>query len=122
MTNSLAKALAERRQDQTTRTALKRSADYFPGSGTVVSDSGSPQYKEQLYKDAIDWNLHPETGDARNLRQAVWGYERDHNGAFPDDLQAVAPYAYRGNLPLAGTQKGRDTLAGVGEFDLVFRV
>lgn len=120
LTNSLGKKLVEARQAQPARKDFKRSGNFL-GGVTVVSDSDSPQYEEQLSKIAMDRTQHPEQGDARNLRHAILGYEQAHGGMFPDNLQAVAQYAYQGDLPLAGTIKERDPMAGVNEFDLVFQ-
>jgi hypothetical protein len=92
----------------------------FPGSVVVISDSNSKEYEAQLYNMALNRD-HPTMGDARNLSYAVRAYSRAHDGEFPGSFDQAASYAYKSDIPLAGTRKGRDPMAGVDQFDLVYQ-
>ena len=91
------------------------------GSASVVSDSDSEEYKDQLYKMAWGSKENPAMRDAYNLKYAIGKYALAHQGELPLSLDQVAPFVFKGELPLAGTLKGRDPMAGAAEFELVYQ-
>jgi hypothetical protein len=120
--NDLRTHLAEQRRLRSQQRSLRPDLARIGGI-SVVSDSDSEEYKEQLYKMAWGSKEHPAMRDAYNLKYAVWQYTLAHNGEFPLSLDQLAPYVYqsKGGIPLGGTLKGRDPMAGATEFDLVYQ-
>jgi RNA polymerase sigma factor (sigma-70 family) len=111
---------------RTTRNEMLASA---PGSyreqqlGNViyVAKDNSKEYAEDLHKLAPELSReNPKMMDVQNLRWALTEYADKHNGEFPPSLEDLAPYVYKGALPLAGTYKDRDPMAGTNDFEIVF--
>lgn len=90
-----------------------------PDNNWVVSDSDSPEYAARLSQLAAG-ERNRFTGDARNLICALAEYARQHEGALPATFSELEPYKYKGELPLAGSFKDRDTLAGTNDFEIVY--
>lgn len=119
-TNEIAKQTAENRQSAAKRTPLKlKTTVSKPGPFYVVSDSDSEEYALQLRKMAAG-ERNRYTGDARNLSYAVREYSREHQGEVPSTFAEAAPHKWKGELPLAGSFKGRDTMAGANDFEIVY--
>jgi hypothetical protein len=120
-TNELAKRLAaEHRLASLQRSSKFDSTTHEGGSYHIVSDGDSDGYGVRLYQAAAG-ERNRFTGDARNLSSAVRAYARENQGRVPTSLDQAAPYAYKGELPLGGTYKERDTMAGVNDFEIVFQ-
>ena len=118
----LRKRLAETHRPGSWQTASMLDPTQRGGSVAVVSDSDSEDYKNQLYNMGWFCTNSPAMRDTYNLKYAIWQYTLAHEGAFPPNLDQLAPYVYKaGENPLAGTLKGRDPMAGVDEFDLVYQ-
>jgi hypothetical protein len=86
----------------------------------VVSDSDSADYVGQLSRMATG-ERNRYTGDARNLRYAIMQYAAQHDAQMPSTFADIEPYKYQGKLPLGGTFKERDTMAGTNDFEIVYR-
>jgi len=120
-TNELGKQLAaERRLASAQRASKFGSTTYEAGSYHIVSDSDSDEYGVRLYQAAAG-ERNRFTGDARNLSWAVRRYARENQGRVPTNFDQAAAYAYDEKLPLAGTYKERNTMAGVNDFQIVFQ-
>jgi len=90
-TNELGKQLAEdcwSRQSHT-RPRSRSDTHYFVGMVSVVSDSNSEEYVNQLNRMTYD-----KMGDVRNLSSAVRKYASEHQGEFPTNFDQAAPYFY----------------------------
>jgi hypothetical protein len=85
----------------------------------VVSNFDSDDYKRNLAIMATG-ERNRYTGDARNLGWAVRNFARQHNGQMPADFDQVAPYKWSGDLPLGGSFKERDTMAGTNDFEIIY--
>jgi len=84
----------------------------------VVTDNPSDEYARTLSDLARETNSF--AGDARNLQYALVGYAKDHGGQWPQQLSELEPYKWTDELPLAGSFKGPDTLAGTNYFDIAY--
>jgi len=90
-TNELGKQLAENRRSRQSQTLPRSRSDthYFVGMISVVSDSNSEEYVNQLNRMTYD-----KMGDVRNLSSAVRKYASEHQGEFPTNFDQAAPYFY----------------------------
>lgn len=123
-------ALRQRTNEMARQAENRRSADGGAGTGAitperqpgntwVVSDSDSGEYARQLTQMAAG-ERNRYTGDAQNLSWAVREFARQHNGEIPATFADVEPYKWKGKLPLAGSFKERDTMAGTADFEIVY--
>jgi len=107
-TNELTKHLAEKPGSWVSEppTGLRFNKHSLTGV-SVVSDSNSKEYAEQLDRMAADSG---RKSDARNLSAAVRKFAREHQGEFPSNFEQAAPYFYE-DRPSPRT----------GEFEMLFQ-
>ena len=92
-TNELGKQLAENRRSRQSQTRPRSRSDthYFFGMVSVVSDSTSEEYANQLNRMT---HRDGKMGDVLNLGSAVRKYASEHQGEFPTNFDQAAPYFY----------------------------
>ncbi len=92
-TNELGKQLAENRWSRQSHTRPRSRSDthYFVGMVSVVSDSTSEEYANQLNRMT---HRDGKMGDVLNLSSAVRKYASEHQGEYPTNFDQAAPYFY----------------------------
>ncbi|PYJ86102.1 MAG: hypothetical protein DME22_06550 [Verrucomicrobia bacterium] len=89
-TNELATQLAENRRSRPWQAASSSDTSRrFIGAVSVVSDSSSEEYREQLDRMT---DTDGKLSDVRDLSSAIRKYAREHQGEFPANFDQAAPY------------------------------
>lgn len=84
----------------------------------VISDNIADEYAKHLSD--LAWQSNSFGGDARNLQYALRKYAEAHSGQWPEKFSDLESYKWSGELPLGGSYRGRDTLAGTNYFETVY--